>query len=255
MGGWSPAQYLRFGEERTRPCRDLVARVELPLVRKILDLGCGPANSTRVLHDRWPDAEITGLDSSEEMIERARRDMPDANFVRADIVEWAESEGARFDLVFSNAALQWVRGHEVLFPMLFGRVKPGGVLAVQLPARTGAPAQRLISEIAAPLVTRPVRDWHSHDAGFYYDTMAPLAGRLEIWETEYLHVLANAGEIVEFYKGTALRPYLAAMPGEAVREQFLLEYRTAVTAAYPARADGKVLFPFRRIFVMAYRVG
>ncbi len=231
-----------------------MARVEVPLVRKILDLGCGPANSTRVLHDRWPDAEITGLDSSDEMIGRARRDMPDANFVKAEIVEWAETEGSRFDLVFSNAALQWVRRHEWLFPALFGRVKPGGVLAVQVPARTGAPAQRLISEIAAPLVTGPVRDWHSHDAGFYYDTMARVAERLEIWETEYLHVVANAGEIVEFYKGTALRPYLAAMPGEAARERFFAEYREAVTAAYPPRPDGRVLFPFRRIFVTAYRL-
>ena len=181
---------------------------------------------------------------------RARRDRPALRWIHAEICRWAAEDGAVFDVVFSNAALQWAPDHAALFPRLLGRAR---VLAVQIPAASDAPAQRLIREIAARRVPTPVADWHTHDAAFYYDLLAPLCGRVELWQTEYAHVLDGPEAIVEWYRGTGLRPFLAALPDGSARAEFLAEYREAIRPYYPRRADGRVLFPFRRLFVIAYR--
>jgi len=256
MPTWSAAQYLRFADERTRPCRDLAAAIALPAPRRVFDLGCGPGNSTAVLATRWPDAEITGLDSSEAMIAAARRDAPLRTWIVGDIASWTAGEPV--DLVFSNAALQWVPGHDTVYPHLLSQLAPSGALAAQVPCNMGAPAHEAMREVAARPAWRrhfpgAVREWHVHPSAFYYDTLAPLAARLDIWETEYLHVLPDAAAIVEWYKGSGLRPFLDALPDEADRHRFLAGYLEAVTAAYPAQGDGRVLFPFRRLFVIAYR--
>jgi trans-aconitate 2-methyltransferase len=256
MPTWNAAQYLRFADERTRPCRDLAAAVTLEAPRRIIDLGCGPGNSTAVLAGRWPEAEIVGLDSSEAMIAAARRDAPDRSFLVGDIAAWTSE--APFDLVFSNAALQWVDAHEVVYPRLLAQVAPGGALAAQVPSNFDAAAHRAMRELAARpawqgLLGGEVREWHVHPPAFYYDALAPRAARLDIWETEYLQVMPDAAAIVAWYKGTGLRPFLDKLPGEATRQRFLGDYLEAITAAYPARPDGRVLFPFRRMFVIAYR--
>ena len=257
MPTWNAAQYLHFAEERTRPCRDLAAAVTLDAPRRVVDLGCGPGNSTAVLAARWPGAEITGLDSSEAMIAAARRDAPQRAWEVGDIAAWRAE--APFDLVFSNAALQWVPDHEGLYPRLFGQVASGGALAVQVPNNIDAAAHRGIREVAgrrewlARFPPGAIREWHAHTPPFYYDLLAPLAARLDIWETEYLHVLPGAAAIVEWYKGSGLRPFLDALPIEAERERFLGDILQAFTAAFPAQRDGRVLLPFRRLFVIAYK--
>jgi trans-aconitate 2-methyltransferase len=257
MPTWDAAQYLRFAEQRTRPCRDLVAQIAVEAPGRIVDLGCGPGNSTAVLAARWPGAVVTGIDSSAEMIAAARAGKPEGVWEVGDIATWAEGEREAFDVVFSNAALQWVGGHAAVLPRLLGRVAPGGALAVQMPNNHDSPAHEAIDATAAAfghlLPVGGVRTWHVEPPELYYDVLAPHAAAVDIWETEYLQVMPDAAALVEWYKGTGLRPCLDALPGEAARQGFLAEYGRRVEVAYPARADGRVLFPFRRLFVVAYR--
>ena len=253
MPTWNASQYLKFADERTQPCRDLASRVPLVQPRSIIDLGCGPGNSTQVLADRWPAAELTGLDNSAEMIAQACASHPDRHWTTAHIAEWAEG-GQRYDVVFSNAALQWLPDHRRLFPGLMDRVAPGGALAVQMPGNWDAPAHVLMRHVAAQWpATQEVREWFTHDLGFYYDMLAPHAARVDLWATEYIHVMDNAEGIVEWYKGTGLRPFLDALPAAADRDRFLATYLDAIREAYPPHDDGRVLFPFRRMFMVAMR--
>jgi trans-aconitate 2-methyltransferase len=263
MSGWNPNQYLKFAEERTQPCRDLAARIAVNNVRRAIDLGCGPGNSTAVLRDRWPNAEFTGLDSSAEMIERARREYPGQHWIVGDISEWAgadhDASHGQFDVVFSNAAMQWVDDHAAVYPQLFSRVAPGGALAIQIPGNIDALPHRLMREVAAtPEWSRrfppgKVNEWHHHEMEFYYDVLAPAAARLDLWATEYLHILPDAEAIVEWYRGTGLRPFLEALDTDAERARFIADYLEALRPHYPPRPAGGVLFPFRRIFLVAYR--
>jgi trans-aconitate 2-methyltransferase len=259
MPTWNPDQYLKFAAERTQPARDLLARIALDKPGRIIDLGCGPGNSTALLAERWPGAEVSGLDSSAAMINQAHHAFPDRRWAVGDIAEWANADGEPFDVVFSNAAMQWVGDHEALYPALFRRVAPGGALAVQVPANLDAPAHTEMRELAstpawaAMLPHGGVREWYVHDEGFYYDLLAPQAVRIDLWVTEYLHVMDGSDGIVEWYKGTGLRPFLDALPNDAERGNFLADYADRVCEAYPAQPDGKVLFPFRRFFLVAYR--
>ena len=251
MPTWNAGQYLKFVEERTRPCRDLVAAIRPKQVRRIIDLGCGPGNSTMVLADRWPDAEVTGLDNAASMIDTARHEYPRQRWVVREIADWAANADEQFDLVFSNAALHWVDDHTWLYPRLVQHLLPGGALAVQIPADFDALPHQFMRELAPAEVK--VKEWHSHDPGFYYDVLSGHAATVDIWETVYQHVLPNADAIVEWYKGTGLRPFLEAISDESRREQFLSDFHQRVRQAYTPHADAKVLFPFRRLFVIAYR--
>jgi trans-aconitate 2-methyltransferase len=259
MPSWNAGQYLKFSEERTRPARDLAARIAVDAPRSIVDLGCGPGNSTAVLSDRWPATPIAGLDSSPAMIAEARRNYPAKTWSVADIADWADSSGPQFDIVFSNAALQWLPDHAAIFPRLFDRVASGGALAIQMPANFDSPAQRAIRAVAmsaawaSKLPGGGVRSWHVSDPGFYYDLFAPSAARLDIWETEYLQIMDNIDAIVEWYKGTGLRPFLDALSSDGDRDLFLADYRETLAHAYPAQSNGRVLLPFKRLFIIAYR--
>jgi trans-aconitate 2-methyltransferase len=257
MSGWNPSQYLKFAEERTQPCRDLAARIAVTNVRRVIDLGCGPGNSTSVLRDRWPDAEFTGLDNSAEMIARARREYPSQRWIAGDISEWAAAGDGQFDVVFSNAALQWVDDHAAVYPRLLSRVAPGGALAIQIPGNIDALPHRLMREVAAtPAWSRwfplgKVREWHHCEMDFYYDVLAPAAAHLDLWATEYLHILPDAEAIVEWYRGTGLRPFLEVLESGADCQRFAADYLASLRPHYPPRAAGGVLFPFRRIFLIA----
>jgi trans-aconitate 2-methyltransferase len=184
------------------------------------------------------------------MIAKARASHPDRQWIAGDIAEWAGG-GEHYDLVFSNAALQWLPDHRHLFPQLMARA---GVLAVQMPGNIDAPAHSLMRGVAAQFPgTENAREWFTHDLDFYYDVLSPHAARVDLWATEYMHVMDGPEAIVEWYKGTGMRPFLDALSTDGEREQFLARYLAAIREAYPARPDGKVLFPFRRIFVVAYR--
>jgi len=253
MAAWDDAQYLKFADERTRPAHELLARVPLSAADRVVDLGCGPGNSTALLRERWPAARITGVDSSAEMIRRARADFPALDWVLADLADWRAE--APVDVLFANAVMHWVPDHAARFPALLDQVRPGGVLAVQMPRSFDQPSHRLMRELPGPWRPRLDRvDAVTPAAGpdFYYDLLAPRARRLDIWQTTYEHVMPDAAAIVEWVKGTGLRPYLDALD-EDQRGAYLGAYTEAIAGAYGARADGKRLFSFPRIFIVAIR--
>lgn len=237
---WSATQYAAFEQERTRPVRDLVAALPARgTVRTAIDLGCGPGNSTEVLAQRFPGAAVSGLDSSEDMVAAARQRLP----------------GLRFDL--ANASLQWLPDHATLYPRLVRQLAPGGSLAVQTPDNLEEPAHRLAREVAASgpwagkigAVQHPAR----HGAPFYYALLQPHCSTVYVWRTTYFHPLRGGpAAVVEWFKSTALRPYLAPL-GAAEQAAFLARYLEAVTGAYPALPDGTVLLPFPRLFIVATR--
>lgn len=253
---WDPHLYLQFGDERTRPAADLLSRIDLVRPRRIVDLGCGPGNSTRLLRRRWPEATLLGLDNSLEMIGAARESFPEGSWILGDIAGWHDPDS--FDLVFSNAALQWVPDHGSLFPRLMARLKTGGVLAAQMPAHLASPLHRQILEVAeAP----PWRDRMAaartairvERPSFYYELLWPLAKRVDLWETEYTHVLESVEAILRWIGGTGLRPFLDALPEPAEKEAFKGLLLARLKQSYPPQQDGAVLFPFRRLFLVAER--
>jgi len=250
---WDPAQYLKFSGERLQPALDLIARIPLVAPASIVDLGCGAGNVAQVLAARWPDTELTGVDSSADMLAKARVALPIAHWVEADIGRYRPTTPP--DLIFSNAALHWLDDHAALFPRLLGLAKPGGVVAVQMPRNHGAPSHRAMAEAAregpwAKLLAPVLRESPVAEPAFYHDLLRPLAKALDIWETEYLHVLEGDNPVVAWTKGTALKPLLDAL-SEPLRGAFEADYAKRIRAAYPPRGDGRTLFPFRRLFILA----
>jgi trans-aconitate 2-methyltransferase len=259
MPTWNPELYLLFEEDRTVPVHDLVARVPAERVNTIIDLGCGPGTSTAVLAERWPDASIVGLDNSAEMLEHARSRYPRQTWVHGDISEWAATANDQYDLVFSNAALQWIGDHASLYRALFARVAPDGMFAVQVPHNWAEPFHRILCDLESSsewrrrLPSTGIRRKDGHDPGFYYDLLAPVARSTRIRETTYTVVMPGADSIVEWLKGTALRPFFDALPDETDRKSLVDDYARALRQEYRPHADGNVLFPFRRLFLVASR--
>jgi trans-aconitate 2-methyltransferase len=255
MPTWDPQQYLKFADHRLRPAIDLLAQIPLELPSVIYDLGCGPGNITRLLAERWPSAQVTGVDSSTEMLEEARKEAPGITFVQADIKQW--SPPAPANLLFSNATLQWLGDHPRLLPRLIAQLAPNGALAVQMPHNHDSPSHVLMRAAAQDGPWRArltgVRSIHPVLApSDYYGLLAPLARQVDIWETEYLHVLEGDDPVVEWTRGTGLRPYLEALD-EPERSGFLADYRSRIAGAYPKQPDGRTLLPFRRLFFIARR--
>jgi trans-aconitate 2-methyltransferase len=253
MATWDQAQYLKFGEQRTRPADELLARVPLVTAQRVVDLGCGPGNSTALLRARWPQARLTGVDSSEDMLERARRDLPDVDWVRADVRDYRAAEPV--DVLFANAVFQWVPDHQHVLPALLEQLAPGGALALQMPVNFDEPSHRAMRELPGPWSDRlRAIDVRSALPGaeFYYDLLSPRSRTVDIWQTTYQHVMQDAQAIVEWVKGTGLRPYLDAL-SEAERPEYLRAYSEVIDRAYPSRADGRKLFPFPRLFLVVVR--
>jgi trans-aconitate 2-methyltransferase len=250
--GWDATLYLRYQEERSRAARDLLAQVPIAEARHICDLGCGPGNSTKLLAARFPRAEILGIDSSAEMLQQARQALPDVSFDLADLATWRPGRAA--DLIFANAVFQWVPDHMSVLRALVETLPSSGVLAVQMPDNVSEPTHVMMRETAAP--------WAERLAGAareplppptaYCDELRPLCRHIDIWHTIYQHVLADAPAIVEWMMGTGLRPYLALLD-ESERQAFLAAYTERIAAAYPVLADGRVLLPFPRLFLIAVR--
>lgn len=252
---WSAQQYSQFEQERTRPVRDLVAAIPKQTVRHAVDLGCGPGNSTEVLLQRYPNAEVTGLDSAEDMLQAARQRLQTVSFQLGDIATWNPPQ--TYDVILANASLQWLDNHQTLYPHLVSKLTTGGSLALQTPDNLQEPSHALMREIAQyPRWRSKIGTVHHpqrHDASYYHGLLKPICQQLDIWRTTYFHALpAGAAAIVEMFKSTALRPYLAKLEVQE-QEAFLQAYTSAITTAYPAEADGSVLLPFPRLFVLATR--
>ena len=255
MEDWNARQYLKFEDERTRPPRDLLAQVPLQRPRLAVDLGCGPGNSTELLVERFPQSDVIGLDSSPDMLRKARERLPQCKFVEADIATW--TPGERTDLLFANAALQWVPDHPRVLRRLLEALPPGGVLAVQMPDNTNEPANILQREVAsrgpwAAKLETAVPRAEMLPANAYYDLLKPVSAHLDIWHTVYNHAMTNAQAIVEWFKGSSLQPYLSLLDA-GMREQFLAAYTEKIVGAYKPHVDGKVLLKFPRLFIVAAR--
>ncbi|MGO9513786.1 MAG: trans-aconitate 2-methyltransferase [Steroidobacteraceae bacterium] len=260
---WSAKQYLAFEDERSRPVRDLLGALPAVEVRAAVDIGCGPGNSTELLAARFPDASISGLDSSADMIAQARKRLPQIRFDVLDIEAWIRLDAARslgpVDVILANAVLQWVPEHAALFPALAARLAPGGILAVQMPDNLDEPAQRLMRELAAggpwsgKLAAAARTRVPIGGADWYYHLLRSSCAKVDVWRTTYYHPLAGGeNAVVEWFKGSGLRPFLEPLE-PAERAAYLARYTAAVRSAYPALADGTVLLPFPRLFIVAVR--
>jgi trans-aconitate 2-methyltransferase len=252
---WNPQQYLKFSSERLQPAHDLLGRVTLREPQHMVDLGCGTGTVTSLLRTRWRDATIVGVDNSRAMLEQARKAIPDVTFELIDLARWTPA--AAVDLIVSNAALQWLDDHATLFPQLFSHLRPGGVLAVQMPAQHMAASHQIGYSIAESprwrdrlqglVRRRPILDAHE-----YYSLMRQRASRLDLWFTEYVQQLTGDNPVAEFAKGSFVGAWLAALSADEAAA-FEAEYRQHVAIAYPPGADGVTLFPFRRFFLIAQR--
>jgi len=259
---WDPDQYLKYSNERLRPALDLLARIDASAPNMVLDLGCGAGNVTAFLAQRWPDARIVGVDNSQEMLAKARAStagQPRRDWIDADIASFVPDAPA--DVVYSNAALHWQDDHPRLFPRIFDWLAPGGVLAVQMPDQLAAPSHVAVAEVVADVKWRDRLSAARRQAvvlrtADYFRLLAANARTVDAWATEYLHVLPASRDgvhpVVAWIKGTTLTPYLAALSTDLQRA-FIDDVSQRIAAAYPALADGRVLFPFRRIFIVAAR--
>ncbi|KAF2622027.1 S-adenosyl-L-methionine-dependent methyltransferase [Macroventuria anomochaeta] len=272
---WSATQYLKFGNERTRPVYDLMSQIAPHITTqnpRIYDLGCGPGNSTKVLLDTFPGANVTGMDSSPDMLSKASASLPDIEFIKGDLHTFVPKEGEEVDLLFSNAVFHWLRSPTRIGTLtrLFQTLKCGGVLAIQVPDNHNEHTHRLMREVA----TQHDSPWYPYFAdtrigkfedksrpdldsieppNMFYNALAPHAASVNLWRTKYQHVLKDAGAIVEWVKGTGLQPYLQRIEHEEPKKAFLEEYEKRLAKAYPELVDGKVLLGYPRLFVVAVR--
>lgn len=253
---WSAQQYLKFENERTRPASDLLAQVPLDRLTAAYDLGCGPGNSTELLADRYGVNVVTGIDSDADMLEKARLRLPNTAFQQADLTTWRPRQPA--DLLYANAVFQWLPNHLDILVGLMDHLRPGGVLAVQMPDNLGEPAHLLMEETAAAgpwassFKEKTLRRQPLPAPATYFDRLCALSSRVDVWHSIYNHPMQNAEAIVEWVKGTGLRPYLETA-GPDNRTAFLADYLARIDAAYPPMADGRRLLRFPRLFVVAVK--
>ncbi|MBF0268289.1 MAG: methyltransferase domain-containing protein [Alphaproteobacteria bacterium] len=255
---WDPQQYLKFADLRLRPALDLLARIPAQSPASVFDLGCGAGNVTRQLAARWPHASITGLDSSPDMLAEAKRQLPSARWLQADLSIWRPSQPA--DVIFSNALFHWIKNHRQVFAGLFESLSPGGVLAIQMPRNQQEPSHTVTSQVAGSGPWRerlaPLADlFEIWPPDFYHDLLRGQgAAHIDIWESVYQQALVGPDPVLEWIKGTALRPYLAALSDAPdLQAGFLKEVGLRLRDAYPMGQDGVTLLPFRRLFIVAAR--
>lgn len=257
MNGWNSEQYLKFRTERTQPSEDLAAHIPISSPEKIIDIGCGPGNSTRVLKNKYPDARVLGIDSSENMIEKAEKDNPDMDFELINVPDELDKLSEKFDIVFSNAVLQWIPDHSALLPKLWELLNAGGTLAVQIPMNFDEPIYKIVSSTAKSAkwsgkIGQP-RLFHTLTGEEYFDIVSRLTDDFSFWQTTYFHRMPDAQSIMEWYKGTGLRPYLEALKKFSGQEaaDFEREIYEQVEKEYPPRENGELIFRFPRFFFIA----
>ena len=256
MPDWDPNLYLKFADQRARPAADLIAQIKLDQPGSIIDLGCGTGNSTERLHRRWPQAEITGLDSSASMLAQARQNHGDWKWIQSSVENWQPEKN--YGLVFSNAALHWVPDHAELFPRLLNAVASGGALAVQMPNNFHSPAHQAMKKVGADSrwagrLDGAAEKIHVEPISFYYDVLRKMAAAVNFWETEYLQIVEGPRAVLEWLRSTAMRGYLERLGDDGERKRFEDLCLREFECAYPPDDEGKVLFPYKRMFLIAYR--
>lgn len=254
MKDWSAAQYLKFNDERTRPVRDLVAQIPFSGEGRVVDIGCGPGNSTEVLANAFPNAELSGFDTSPDMIEKAKKTLPNVSFELADAASW-KPDGP-VDVLFSNAVFQWLPDHIDILPRLMDHLQPGGTLAIQMPDNLAQPIHVEMRRVAsegtwAEQLKNAAREPLAPPVD-YYNALLPKSSRIDIWHTVYNHPLDGVDAVVEWVKGTGLKPFIDPLSNDE-RAKFLATYRDALVSHFQPAANGKVLLPFPRLFIVAQK--
>jgi trans-aconitate 2-methyltransferase len=253
MADWNPDLYLKFENERTQPVRDLLSRINLKAPRRLLDIGCGPGNSTAEIIRRFPDAQVIGIDYSPAMIERAKAECPNASFIVCDAGGDLSSLGS-FDLVFANASLQWLPDHTALLSRLFERVNPNGAIAVQLPMLESIP-KAIENAANSPEFSEYLAGFdsglHYFPISLYYDLLSAKSREYYLWTTSYYHVMNSHADLIEWFRPTALKPFFEQLPQE-LYSAFTDRILEKLPEQYPQQTDGRVLFPFHRLFFVAY---
>lgn len=256
MAGWNASQYEKFIKERTLPSTDLAAKITLDDPKEIIDIGCGTGNSTNVLKIRFPHAHIIGADNSPDMIAKAKENYPELDFILFDAVHDFDSLDTEFDVVFSNACIQWVPDHPRLLGNMMSVLKDGGMLAVQLPMNHKEPIHMIIASLVSSEKWKHKFDnprvFYNLTQEKYFDVLSEISSDFSIWETIYCHRMPSHQSIMEWYKGTGLRPYLSALdPSDA--EVFEAEVLSEVIKAYPLQQNGEIIFRFPRFFFTAVK--
>ena len=251
---WNPDLYLRFDKERIQPSIDLVSRIKIDNPSKIIDIGCGPGNSTQILVQKWPDSFIIGVDNSPAMIEKAKKDYPNQNWKLLDAGK--DEIPDTYDLIFSNATIQWIPNHAELFKKLFHNLNEKGLIAIQIPLFWDMPLGKAIEKIAKDslwnLATRGVSELFTiHNYSYYFDQLSLLTNEIDIWETYYMHIMDSHFSILEMIKSTGLKPYLDRLKTEKDKKDFEAQVLKEITSNYTIQKNGKVIFPFKRLFFIA----
>lgn len=251
MSDWNSEQYTKFERERTQPSVDLISRIDAE-PKTILDIGCGPGNSTNQLRRRFPTARITGIDNSANMLEKARASYPQMRFEMCSVPDGIGTLGT-YDLVFSNACLHWIPHHRELYRILMGKVNPGGAFAVQMPLVQHAPFYKIVGEMTAEEKwknLRTVKNFHNLLPEETYDALLPVSGDIAMWDTTYYHVVSSHRSVIDWYKGSGLRPYLDMLDG-AEQAEFLGELLARIKERFPMQQDGTILLKMPRLFFIA----
>jgi trans-aconitate 2-methyltransferase len=256
MGDWNPEKYLMFERERSRPAIDLIRRIDHRSPERILDVGCGPGNSTNILYNRWKKANITGIDNSKAMLEKANKTNGSINWVLGDAGGDLSHLGT-FDIIFSNAVFQWIPHIEILIPKLFNMLNEHGVLAAQIPFVQDMPIHNIIIDIS----TKP--EWSQHfrnvstyklySPEFYYEVLSRITTDIDLWETRYFHIMDGYDDLLEWFTSTGLRPYLDCLVNDEKKKAFKKDILNEIRQNYNTYKNGKVILPFHRVFFIAYK--
>ncbi len=255
MPDWNPEQYEKFIKDRTQPAIDLANRLEVKEAKCILDLGCGTGNSTKILKDRSPNARVIGADNSDEMLAKAKKTHPDIEFIHLDVGGDLGEVKGKFDIVFSNACLQWIPNHEILLPKLMSLLRRGGILAVQIPIQSEHPVHIIMNELVTSAKWKDKllqRNYNNLSTCEYYDALSGISDDFEMWETIYCHRMPSYESIIEWYKGTGLRPYLEQL-SETDAEDFVSDVYRELKNRYKIQRNGEIMFRFPRLFFIAKR--
>lgn len=253
---WNPELYLKFKEERTQPAIDLAGRINVENPEKIMDVGCGPGNSTNILSSRWPESEIIGIDNSASMIESAQKNYPEIEWRVEDVTRMETRE--KYDIIFSNATIQWIKDQEKLIKDLVKMLKDNGALAVQVPQYPNMPISLAIERVSLnkrweEQTSQANNDFTFHPCDYYYDILSAELESITMWETSYFHIMHSHQNIVEMIKSTGMRTFLDRLDTREEKIEFEKDVLREITRAYPARKDGNVLFPFERLFFIGYK--
>ena len=254
MFDWSASQYSKFKQERTIPAVDLANSIKCENVNSVLDIGCGIGNSTAVLAKRFPNAEITGADNSDDMLKAARKENPGIEFIKLDAEKEINSIKNRYDVVFSNACIQWIPNHRKLLTDLFSLLNDGGMLAVQIPQQSKHPVHNIIKSLSKSAKWKNKlhveRMYNNLSENEYHDVLSELTDSFRIWETTYFHSMPSYESIIEWYKGTGLRPYLEQL-SDGDQKTYLGDVMQCLKEAYPVQKNGEIIFRFPRLFFVA----